>query len=258
MLRRTYTPLPSGRIRKALQALIRQTRYRPEHIAEFLQDDWYQRYFAHMGGIGPRNLRRAAAIHLCQIAVGGSMTSAARLVGMPATHARQSVHALHSWARSRPDPGEFQTALRQLADELDSAPHLINYQRRREALSYWCIDPATWQQLLNRLGDTHVGQMGLGDHKRQAASIFVWARVTQGEHLLAPAPILDQLPPEVQKTWRPTLGHSCRAFLAGRGGPSALRLKRHTGRVRRHTRGKRRPRRIPSRVALTTARRRCQ
>ena len=225
MLRRTYTPLPSGRIRKALQALIRQTRYRPEHIAEFLQDDWYQRYFAHMGGIGPRNLRRAAAIHLCQIAVGGSMTSAARLVGMPATHARQSVHALHSWARSRPDPGEFQTALRQLADELDSAPHLINYQRRREALSYWCIDPATWQQLLNRLGDTHVGQMGLGDHKRQAASIFVWARVTQGEHLLAPAPILDQLPPEVQKAWRDTLGHSCRAFLAGRGGPSYLRLK---------------------------------
>ena len=66
--------------------------------------------------------------------------------------------------------------------------------------------------------------MGLGDHKRQAASIFVWARVTQGEHLVAPRPILDQLSPEVQKTWRPTLGHSCRAFLAGRGGPSALRL----------------------------------
>ena len=164
---------------------------------------------------------------------------------MPATHARQSVHALHSWARSRPDPGEFQTALRQLADELDSAPHLINYQRRREALSYWCIDPATWQQLLNRLGDTHVGQMGLGDHKRQAASIFVWARVTQGEHLLAPAPILDQLPPEVQKAWRDTLGHSCRAFLAGRGtaarspwpaGPARSRAARPGGTSRRSPR----------------------
>ena len=153
------------------------------------------------------------------------MTSAAKLVGMPTTHADQSVHALHCWARSRPDPGEFETALRQLADELDSAPHLINYQRRREALNYWCIDTATWQQLLNRLGHSHIGQMELGDRKRQAASIFVWTRVTQSEHLLAPQPILDQLPPEVRKTWRPTLGYICRAFLAGRGGPGALRLK---------------------------------
>ena len=42
--------------------------------------------------------------------------------------------------------------------------------------------------LAYRLGHSHVGQMGLGDHKRQDASIFVWARVTQGEHLLAPHP----------------------------------------------------------------------
>jgi len=195
----TYTPLPSGRAHKALQTPVRKTRYQPEHIAEFLQDDWYQRHFAHMDGIPPRNLRRVAAIHLCQIAVGGPITNAARLVGMPATHARQSTHAVHSWTRSRPDPGEFETALHQLADELDSAPHLIDYQRRRDALNHWCIDPATWQQLVNRLGHSHKGQMALGDHKRQAASIFVWTRVTQSEHLLAPRPILDQQSPEVRK-----------------------------------------------------------
>jgi hypothetical protein len=221
----TYTPLPSGRTRGASRTPVRKTRYQPEHIPEFLQDDWYQRYFAHMDGIKPRNLRRAAAIHLCQIAVGGPMTNAARLVGMPATHARQSVHALHSWARGRPDPGEFETALHELADELDSAPHLIDYQRRREALNYWCIDPAPWQQLLNRLGGSHDGRMEWGDRKRQTASILVWARVTQGEHLLAPQPIHDQLPPEAQKTWRATFGHNCPVFQAGRVGPGALRLK---------------------------------
>ena len=221
----TYTPPPSGRARKALQTPVRKTRYKPEHIAEFLQDDWYQQHFARMDGIRPRNLRRAAAIHLCQIAVGGPVTNAARLIGMPATHARQSAHAVHSWARSRPDPSEFETVLHQLADELDSVPHLIDYQRRRDALTRWCIDPAIWQQLTNRLGRSHKGQMALGDHKRQAASIFVWTRVTQSEHLLAPRPILDQQPPEVRKAWRPTLGNICRAFLAGRGGPDALRLK---------------------------------
>jgi hypothetical protein len=221
----TNTPLPSGRVRKALQTPVRKTRYRPEHIAGFLQDDWYQRCFARMEGIRPRNLRRAAAIHLCQIAVGGPVTDAARLVGMPATHARQSVDAVYRWARSRPDPGEFETALHQLADELDSAPHLIDYQRRRDALNHWCIDPATWQQLTNGLEHNHHGQMALGDHKRQAASIFVWTRVTQSEHLLAPRPIFDQQPPEVRTAWRPTLGNICRGFLAGRGGPDALRLK---------------------------------
>lgn len=221
----TYTPLPSGRVRKALRSPVRKTRYRPEHIAEFLQEDWYQRYFAHIDGIGPRNLRRTAAIHLCQIAAGGSVTHAARLVNMPLTHARQSIQAVHSWARSRPDPGEFETALLQLADELDSVPHLIDYRRRRDALSNWCIDPAIWQQLINRLGRSHKDQMALGDHKRQAASVFVWARVTQSEHLLAPRPIFDQQPPQVRKAWRPTLGNTCRAFLAGRGGPDLLHLK---------------------------------
>jgi len=70
-LLQTYAPLPPGRTRGALLTPVRRTRYKPEHIAEFLQDDWYQRYFAPLHGINPLHLRRAAAIHLCQIAAGG-------------------------------------------------------------------------------------------------------------------------------------------------------------------------------------------
>ncbi len=159
------------------------------------------------------------------MSVGGSIANAAGLVGIPDTLARRSIHALHNWARNRTDPGEFETALRQLADELGSASHLIDYQRRREALRYWCVEPATWRQLINRVGRSPVGQMGGGDHKRQAASIFVWARVTQGEYLLAPRPILDQLPRDVHKAWQPTLSHSYRALLAEQGGPAVWRLR---------------------------------
>lgn len=200
----TYTPLPAGRRRRALTTPIRTTRYKPEHIAEFRQDDWYQRYFAHMDGISTlhRHLRRAAAIHLCQIAAGGSIANAAGFLGVPAPSARQSIKALHRWARARADPREFETALHALADELDSTPHLINYQRRREALSCWCIDPIAWQRLRNRLGHNHTNRMELGDHKRQTGSIMVWARVTQGEHLLAPHPLRDQLPAKAQNASR--------------------------------------------------------
>jgi TniQ len=198
----TYTPLPAGRRRRALATPIRTTRYKPEHVAEFLQDDWYQRYFAHMDGICAMHLRRTAAIHLCQIAAGGPIGNAAELLGIPVLSARQSIKALHSWARTRPDPREFETALHALADELDSAPHLINYQRRREVLGCWCIELFTWQQLLNRLGRNHASRVELGDRKRQTASVMVWARVTQGEHFLAPHPIRDQLPAEAQNASR--------------------------------------------------------
>jgi hypothetical protein len=219
-----YTPLPAGRSRAALHTPIRKTRHKPVHIAEFLQDDWYHRYFAQMDGISLRHLRRAAAIHLCQIAAGGSIANAAELLGIPVLSARQSIKALHSWARTRPDPREFETTLHTLADELDSTPHLINYQRRREALSCWCIDPISWQQLLNRLGG-RTSRMELGDRKRQTASIMVWARVTQGEHRLAPHLIRDQLPAEAQDASRTSANRALTGYRAGRVGRVWLRLK---------------------------------
>jgi hypothetical protein len=221
----TYTPLPAGRRRRALTTPIRTTRYKPEHVAEFLQDDWYQRYFAHMDGIATLHLRRAAAIHLCQIAAGGSIANAAELLGIPVLSARQSIKVLHSWTRTRTDPREFETALRTLADELDSTPHLINYQRRREALSCWCIDPISWRHLLNRLGHNHTSRMELGDRKRQTASIMVWARVTQGEHLLAPHPLRDQLPAEAQNASRISTNRTFTSYRAGRVGRVWLRFK---------------------------------
>jgi hypothetical protein len=104
----------------------------------------------------------------------------------------------------REDPKEFEAALHSLADELDAAPDLVDYQQRREALRNWCIDPDAWQQLLEQLPAPRRRSRPLefGDKRRQTASMIVWARITQGEHVFAPHPIRDQQPPDIQRAWR--------------------------------------------------------
>jgi hypothetical protein len=183
--------------------LIRRTRYEPEHVAQYLQDDWYGRHFAGMTGISPRHLRRAAAIWLCQLAGGGSAAAAARFLDIGADSACNSLHCAQLWARESADPRQLDAALHDLADDLDAAPRLIDYRRRREALRGWCLPSETWQLLCAELPlpDSHA-RPDLGDRKRQTASILAWVRVTQGDPLLAPHPIRDQQPDEVQKSWR--------------------------------------------------------
>ena len=179
----TSTPGPSGRSRGHLRTPVRQTRYKPEHIPGFLQEDWYQRHFANIRGIAPVHPRRVAAIYLCQLAAGGSVRQAAKLLAIPVARATRSARVLGRWARENTEPQQFETALLELAEELDTAPHLINYQRRREALKSWSIGSSTWQQLLGQLDPTAVTPaQQLGAQARQAATFSVWARITQGDH----------------------------------------------------------------------------
>jgi hypothetical protein len=88
-----------------------------------------------------------------------------------------------------------------LARQLSTATGLINYKHRRDALQDWCIDPATWQDIISQLPPTKGPfQPELSDCKRWFASEAVWARITQGEHLLAPRIIENQLS-EGDPTW---------------------------------------------------------
>jgi TniQ len=224
----SYSPLPAGRRRRALRRPVRMTRYRPEHVAQNLQDDWYERYFAQMSGIAAVHLRRAAAIHLCQLAVGGSARNAARFLDITDGRAHASTMRVQQWACQSPEPRQFEAALHRLADELDSAPRLINYQRRREALRDWCIDPETWQLLISELDTLHkyASRLQLGDRKRQTASILVWARVTQGAHILAPHPILDSLPADLRSAWRHTDTATWARLKEGKAGHHERSLKR--------------------------------
>jgi hypothetical protein len=144
------------------------------------------------------------------MAVGGSIRQAALRLGLPNTTAafercHSSARAVHRWAKQCRDPYEFETAVHDLADELEASPHRIDYRQRRVALQDWCIDPGTWAHLVAQLPDSpwpHRREPERGDRKRHCASIIVWARITGGEHLFAPHPLRDQQPAPVRAPWR--------------------------------------------------------
>lgn len=164
-----------------------QVTFAPEHIPGHLQDDWYDQHFRHIGG-NTRLLRRAAALRLVQMPAGGSLADAAAFLGIGHRYLKASPGS----AAFTDDPADFRLAVHALARQLSDTPGLINYQHR-DTLRDWCIDPETWQDIISQLPPTKGPfQPELSDCKRQFASEAVWARITQGEHLLAPRIIENQ------------------------------------------------------------------
>ena len=185
------------------KAPIRTGGFQPEHIAAYLQQDWHDKHFNRFHGINTKILRRTAAVRLVQMVAGGSLGDAAEFLGInPDRTQYKQASDIRLWAHIQHDQLSFDTALHILADELDSARELVDYNRRRTALRDWFLDETTWQQLITQLPPIPGPvQPILDDRKRQDASIFVWTRVTQGEHLFAPRPIETRQTPPVQDAW---------------------------------------------------------
>ncbi|ACZ86507.1 TniQ family protein [Streptosporangium roseum] len=183
------------------------TRLGPQHIPQWLPDEWFERYLSSFDGISTLALRRTAAIRLVQMISGGSRGKAAQYLGMtvfPHIHRGtpicRSVTGAFQWARARSDPDEFDAAVRAIAADLDQTAHLIDYHHRRTALRNWCLDTDTWQKILDQSGfASH--QWETTDRERQYASTHLWAQITQGERSFAPHPIRDQQPLDIQKSW---------------------------------------------------------
>jgi hypothetical protein len=211
-LRRAFAPILQTYARpgrgRGLRTAIRRVPFGPEHIPQFLQDDWYQQHLAHFDGINTAQLRRAAALHLCQTAMGGSVREAASRLGLPDTRKAYrrsyfSVSTVHAWARLRSDPHEFEAVVHDIADRIETTPQPIDYHRRRTALRDWCIDPASWTTIVDQLPTHGRGQPSdLGDRHRDCASIIVWSRITGSERIFAPHPIRDQQPADIAEQWR--------------------------------------------------------
>ncbi|MET9348567.1 hypothetical protein [Streptomyces termitum] len=106
-------------------------------------------------------------------------------------------------ATSRLDPYEFHRALEGIVGEICSTSSPIDYRRRREVLKDWALDQAAWEDIITRLAPTPATSPppALDDRKRQAASVFVWVQVTQGEHVFAPRPIEAAQTPDIQRKW---------------------------------------------------------
>jgi hypothetical protein len=213
---------PQGR----RNAVLRPQRWGPEHIPAFLPEDWHTRYFPPIDGINPMFTRRTAALRLVQMVAGGSLGEAAAFLGTSTTRTTwqgriySGAGHVHSAARQQPNPRGFETALTDLARELnDPATPLVNYQHRRQALEKWCIDEDAWNALTARLPSVPGPRPELGDRKRQIASVYVWVQVTSGEHYFAPRPIEAGQLPEIQRQWKERLNTIWHLMQRRRPGP---------------------------------------
>ncbi len=184
------------------KAPARASTYRPEHVPALLEQRWHDEHLASLGYQGATTMRRAGSVLLVQWASGGSLGDAARYVGIRTGRSQHSFGPeLARWLRDHGSK-DFIDALLSLAAQLDDTPGLVNYQNRRQAMQGWCLDPGTWQELTSHLPPVPGPvQPVLDDRKRQEASAFVWAHVTQGEPRFAPRPIEASQPDPVREDW---------------------------------------------------------
>src|SRR6266704_2130315 len=181
---------------------LRDCRFDHQHIPQYLPSGWYERHFHHLDltGIHPRFLRRVVPLKLVQLAEGGSLDTAARLVGLPAGRVLSAGLRVLHWAHDADRPSDnlaaLDAALEALAHELDTTAWLTNYDTRRRALATWTIPPHDWREMTAQLSQRQSAlarvQTDWGDRKRRAASVLVWTRITQGEHLFAPIVLADR------------------------------------------------------------------
>ena len=78
------------------------------------------------------------------MSAGGSLAEAAAFLGIEHRYLKASPGS----AAFTDDPAEFRLAVHALARQLSATPGLVNYKHRRDALQDWCIDPATWQEII--------------------------------------------------------------------------------------------------------------
>lgn len=178
--------------------------YRPEHIPAFLEPDWFQRHLADCAASWPKIARRTAAVRLVQWVMGGSQGNAATFLGINPDQTQFAAGGdSRRWLQAGCDPVTFDRALRALAAELEAPSRPpIDYRRRRQALHEWALSLDTWNALVSELPPVP-GPIRpvVDDRKRQDASVFIWAQVTQGEHLFAPRPLEAAQATEVQQRW---------------------------------------------------------
>jgi hypothetical protein len=74
-----------GRRRGSRRGPLRDCRFGPHHIPQFLPTGWYARHFDHLTGIDPLVLRRFIPAKLVQMTAGGSVSAAAEYLGLSPT-----------------------------------------------------------------------------------------------------------------------------------------------------------------------------
>lgn len=176
----------------------RPVRFGVHHIPQHLLPEWHADYISGFTEVKPHLLRRATAARLAQMCVGGPTARAAELLGIPHDAGFNALSVVKQHLRGRSNR-LFEAAVHSLADHLNNSSGLVDYGKRRDALKAWSIPLEEWHTLIAGLPERPVSgvvrtYIDWGENKRILASMWVWVRVTGGEHIFAPAirPDLDQ------------------------------------------------------------------
>ncbi|MGH3614763.1 MAG: TniQ family protein [Pseudonocardia sp.] len=189
-------------------------RFGVQHIPQHLLPEWHVEHLAHITVVKPQLLGRAAAARLAQICVGGHATEAAELLGIPYYASENALAVVKQKLRGQASDA-FDRAIHCIAQRLDTAVTRIDYGKRRDALKTWSFSPDEWETMIAGLPEQPLSgpvrpYIDWGDSKRLLASVWVWVRITHGEHVLAPAirPSVDRPRPggpiirHVHTRWR--------------------------------------------------------
>ncbi|MBC9718853.1 TniQ family protein [Streptomyces sp. TRM66268-LWL] len=136
----------------------------------------------------PAAVRRAAAIHLVQMALPIGHREARAYLGLRPSSARFSMTL--SWLQSGDNAMRYRTALSEIAEKIMADPAPIDYHHRRAALHHWHIPPEDWdaliQQISRRQNPASLRSTTWTPARHTGASATVWAHITHGETRYAP------------------------------------------------------------------------
>jgi hypothetical protein len=192
---RRHAPSPSAQ----------PVRFGVQHLPQHLRPEWHGEHLARITTVKPCLLRRAAAARLAQLCLGGPASSAAEHLGIPREATTNALTVVHQ-RLDRQSQRAFEDAVSAIAERLNRTRHPTDFGRRRHALRDWAISDEEWNELTSDLRSRPYRSAGRwpgtpfvdwGEKKRILASMWVWVRITCGEHILAPAirPHLDQRRP---------------------------------------------------------------
>lgn len=201
-------------------------RYRPEHIPASLPQDLADRYLQAFTDITPKMLRRNASVFLVRRARGGNLNEAAQFLGISAPGKLIGYsNKMNQYLRAHGKLHDFELALDAITDHLCRG-RLIDYQRRREALTSWSLEPDIWQRMVAQLPALPGHRASISDdRKRLAVSVYIWTRATEGELEFAPCPPHIAYDPELRAVWSQQRHNICHWLKQADDHPYYLALK---------------------------------
>ncbi|MGW8780230.1 TniQ family protein [Streptomyces sp. NPDC055796] len=177
-------------------AAVRDRGYLPEHVPQWLPDDWFTVMVTHSGGTALARsavFRRFAAVQLVQIATGMQMDGAAEFLGIPDEWHLSDVHKrkLHPLHRYQHRPEDLVPAFEGLGQHISDLRPPVDYRARRRRFADWAMDPAAWGVIQAGLPRPHRNRWTIPEHEvegllQECASEFIWSQLTGSEMSLAP------------------------------------------------------------------------